>query len=120
MNDASTVQRDPAAFPDDENGEVLWRMLQNGDNLNAPREVDFSVVFPTEEEALAFAVRLLRNHQKVSFSAYEGNADFPWQVHAHPFLQPTHENISRYEALLAADAAEFHGRNDGWGCFQQP
>ena len=40
------------SFPDDENGDVLRLMLKNGDDLSAPREIDFSVIFPTEDAAI--------------------------------------------------------------------
>jgi hypothetical protein len=106
----------PMTFPDDENGEVLRQMMEQGDNLEIPREIDFSVIFPTEDSALKFAVLLLRNGQKVSFSEYEEHDELPWQVQAHPFMVPSHENISGYEALLAGEAEAFAGQNDGWGC----
>lgn len=113
------MKRDYEVYPDDENGDVLWRMREGGDFLSAKREIDFSVIFPTEESALKFAVHLLQSDQKVSFSAYEGHEEMPWQVHAHPILAPTHANISGYENQLGEDAAQFGGRNDGWGCFQE-
>ena len=40
-------------------------------------------------------------------------------MNAHPVMEPTHENISGYEQLLGEDAAQFGGRNDGWGSMQQ-
>ena len=55
-------------FSSDENADVLRQMAEQGDDLSIPREIDFSVIFPTEEAALQFAVLLLRNGQKVSFS----------------------------------------------------
>jgi hypothetical protein len=113
------MQRNANQFPDDENGDVLWNMHCDGDNLTTPREVDFSVIFPTEDAAMQFAVHMLKNEQKVSFSAYEGNEELPWQVQVHVVMVPTHENISGYEAQLADDAAKFLGRNDGWGAMQQ-
>jgi hypothetical protein len=113
------MKRDYAQFPDDENGDVLWRMRDHGDNLAKPREIDFSVIFPTEEAALRFAVHLLRNDQKVSFSEYEEHDELPWQVQVHPFMEPTHENITAFENQLGEDAAEFGGRNDGWGSMAQ-
>ena len=113
------MPRDYERFPEDENGDVLWNMSQDGDNLAKNREVDFSVIFPNEEAAMSFAVLLLRNGQKVSFSPYEGNAKLPWQVHAHPVMTPTHEAVTRYENQLAIDAKPLSGRNDGWGCFAQ-
>lgn len=106
-------------FPDDENGQVLKQMAANGDDLSIPRDIDFAVIFPTEEAALEFAVLLLRNGQKVSFSEYEEHEELPWQVLAHPFMEPTHENISGYEELLAKESIAFGGRNDGWGCEMQ-
>jgi Regulator of ribonuclease activity B len=113
------MERDSTTFPNDENGDVLWRMKQQGDNLSIAREIDFSVVFPSEPAALKFAVYLLRNGQKVSFAEYEENDEMRWQVQAHPVMEPTHENISGYEMHLAEDAAELGGRNDGWGSIQQ-
>lgn len=113
------MSRDLALFPDDENGDVLWNMQEDGDNLSTSREVDFSVIFPSEEAALKFAVQLLRDEQKVSFSKYDGNDELPWQVQAHPVMEPTHENIIGYEEQLAEAAAKYGGRNDGWGSMQQ-
>src|SRR5579863_8776060 len=97
------MERDLEIFPDDENGNVLWRMHQNGDNLSKRRTVDFAVIFPTKAVALQFAVHLLENGQKVSFSAYEGDDEQSWQVEAHSMMMPTHEEITRYEAQLGAD-----------------
>ncbi|MES1153752.1 MAG: ribonuclease E inhibitor RraB, partial [Rhodanobacter sp.] len=94
------MHRDPLLFPDDENGDVLWQMAQAGDDLSIPREVDFAVIFPSEDDALKFAVHLLRSDQKVSFSSYEEHGELPWQVLAHPFMQASHENISGFERLL--------------------
>lgn len=103
-------------FPDDENGQVLRQMVEQGDNLSVPREIDFAVIFPTEDAALKFALRLLKSGQKVSFSEYEEHDELPWQVLVHPLMEPTHENISGYEDLLAKEAEALGGRNDGWGC----
>jgi hypothetical protein len=96
-------------FPDDENGDVLWRMHDHGDNMSKQREIDFCVIFPTEESAMEFAAVLLKNGQKVSFSAYEGDNETPRQVLAHPIMQPTYDNITGFELLLGEDAARFGG-----------
>ncbi|QNA87313.1 ribonuclease E inhibitor RraB [Massilia sp. Dwa41.01b] len=112
------MERDFLQFPDDENGNVLWNMRHDGDDLAKAREVDFSVIFPEEKDALRFANYLLREGQKVSFSRYD-KPGFPWQVQAHPVIVPTHANVTAYERLLARDATELGGQNDGWGCFAQ-
>lgn len=113
------MSRDLELFPRDENGDALWNMHSQGDDLAIAREIDFSTIFPNEDSAIRFAVHLLRNDQKVSFSAYEGNDEFPWQVTAHPLMLPAHENISGFEALLASESERFGGRIDGWGCMAQ-
>lgn len=113
------MKRDFKQFPDDENGNVLWHMKQSGDNLSVAREIDFSVIFPTENDAINFAVHLLRNDQKVSFSPYPEHKELKWQVQVHPVMQPTHEHITGFEALLAKHSAKYGGRNDGWGSMEQ-
>ncbi len=111
------MERDYAQYPDDENGNVLWKMQQGGDQLDIPREVDFVVIFPSEQAAMDFAVRLLRYGQKVSMGQSQGVSDFPWQVQAHPIMVPSYEHVSSYERQLGKDATALGGRNDGWGCY---
>ena len=106
-------------FPDDDNGQVLRQMVAEGDNLSIPREIDFAVIFETEEAALQFAVSMLQQGQKVSMSEYEENDEMPWQVYLHPFMEPSHDNISMFESALEGEAAPFGGQLDGWGCIAQ-
>ena len=113
------MKRNRKEFPNDDNGDALWAMAQEGDNLAVPREIDFSVVFPDEEKALEFAKLLLFNRQKVSLSDNEENADYPIEITAHAYMEPTHDNISQYEAILAENADPLEGYNDGWACFEQ-
>jgi len=113
------MSRDLSLYPEDENGDVLWNMLQDGDDLSIPREVDFALIFPTQDVAITFAVHLLKNEQKVSLAAYEGNDEYPWQVVVHPLMLPTHQNISGFEGLLASEAVSYSGQVDGWGCLSQ-
>ncbi len=37
-------------LPDDENGDVLRRMMEKGDDLTRPRDIDFSVLFADENQ----------------------------------------------------------------------
>lgn len=111
------MTRDYVLFPDDHNGNVLWKMKEAGDNLSAPREVDFAVIFASEQQALDFARRLLRYGQKVSCGQHAGVEGFPWQVRAHPVMVLSYEHVSGYERQLGKDASALGGRNDGWGCY---
>ena len=114
------MDRDLELFPDDDNGEVLWRMAQQGDNLAAPREIDFSVVFAEEQSALRFAMGFLRAGYKVQLMEYEEQSDgLIWDVTVCPMMVPVHGEIGVFEEMLAQEAAPFGGRNDGWGCLTQ-
>lgn len=111
------MERDFSVFPDDANGDALWRMHENGDDLDSPCEFDFSVIFPSQEAALSFGVFLLKEGLKVSLTSCEDD-EHPWELTVHPLMAPTYESICEFEDLLAQDAAELGGRLDGWGCFQ--
>ncbi|MDO5624992.1 MAG: ribonuclease E inhibitor RraB [Pseudomonadota bacterium] len=113
------MNRDYATFPDDDNGDVLWRMAQDGDNLGKHREVDFAVIFADESSARKFANQVQQNADKVSVDCYEGYPEMPWEVLVHVVLPPTHAAITAYEAELQSHAELLGGRNDGWGSFQQ-
>ncbi|PCH97944.1 MAG: hypothetical protein COB83_00560 [Gammaproteobacteria bacterium] len=46
------MNRNLVLFPNDKTGDVLWEMQQTGDDLEQPREVEFSVLFPTQALAI--------------------------------------------------------------------
>lgn len=107
---------DEPTFPDDANGAILQQMAADGDDLTVPREVVFSVIFPTEDAALKFAVVPLKHGQKVSLIGDEEESEPFWLVQAPPYMIPTHENIAGYEDLLAIEADSLGGQTVGWGC----
>lgn len=107
-------------FPDDENGDVLRRMLRNGDDLTIARDVDFSVVFPTEAAANEFAEQFGGLEFKVSVRKSDCEPELPWDVTVTSYMLPSHGGITEFEEKLQAAASPLGGRNDGWGCFSQP
>lgn len=115
------MPRDPQQFPDDDNGNTLWRMHEQGDDLSQPREIDFSVVFATEDDALRFAVRFLTQGFKVQVGQYEDQPDgMPWDVSVFLDMAPVHADIGEFEAVLEEQAVELGGKLDGWGCYAVP
>lgn len=113
------MDRDFDKFPDDENGESLWHMLAQGDNLTISRDIDFSVIFRCEEDALKLANDLLVMRLKVSLADSEENDEFPFELIVHQMMEPTHESISKFEAVLLGSAKQYGGAGDGWGCYSQ-
>lgn len=108
-------------FPDDENGDVLRRMATGGDDLTQPRDLDFSVVFPREDLARAFARSFVAGNRRLKVTLIS-EPDEPeiWDVTVSQPMLPTHAGITGFEALIEEAAAPFGGTNDGWGCFSIP
>jgi hypothetical protein len=107
-------------FPNDDNGRVLLRMRENGDDLTKPRDVDFTVVFPGQSSADAFADHFRRSGYRVSVEKTGSVPELPWDVIVVKQMIPSHNEISEFEDTLSAFASPLGGRNDGWGCFAQP
>jgi len=114
------MSRDLTEFPEDENGDVLWSMHSAGDDLSKTREVDFSVVFPTEQQALDFSLFILRAGHKVQLHRFLKQPDgLTWDVTVSCPMVPTHTHVTDFEQFLADTSGPYGGSNDGWGCFAQ-
>ena len=107
------MTRDLALYQEDEIGNTLWQMQENGEDLVNEREIEFSVLFPEEEFALKFGQLLLENNQKLSFTPSEAHADLHWEITAYPQMAVTYENIISYQELLESSAAPLKGQFDG-------
>ncbi len=107
-------------FPNDDNGRVLRRLQENGDDLTTPRNIDFTVVFPAQAFAEGFADQFRSQGYKVSVEETKSDAELPWDVVVVKRMIPSHKEISEFEDTLSDFAAPLGGRNDGWGCLAQP
>lgn len=108
--------RDAELFPADEIGDALWSLAEQGLDLNKEVEVEFSVIFPSQELALKFGHLLLENGQKLSFCPYQGDESYPWEITAYPVMPLSYDNIVAYQALLVEHCGVFQGKYDGWYC----
>jgi regulator of RNase E activity RraB len=108
-----------AHFPDDENGEVLRRMHESGDDLSKPRNIDFTVVLPSKEAAQAVGDHFHKLGYEVSAERTGTVPDLPWDLVVVRHMKPEHSEITKFEEALAVLAKEHGGRNDGWGCYEQ-
>lgn len=62
------MNRDYEQFPDDDNGNVLWQMVEDGDDLTELHEIEFSIAFQDQQNAEQCAMHLLYQEQNFSFS----------------------------------------------------
>jgi hypothetical protein len=110
------MERNLTLFPVDTTGDALWEIQKAGDDLEKIREVEFSVLFPSEKLALQFGQLLLENNQKLSCTPFQKNKALPWEVTAYPEMSLSYENISAYQELLETSCEEFEGKFDGFYC----
>ena len=104
-----------AMIPDDENGDVLRAMLEDGDDLTIPREIDFLLVFGEEAAARAFA-DAANGLPDLVVSLPDVDDEGIWQVVASRHMAPKHADITRLERELTVLAESFGGYPDGWEC----
>ncbi|MFD2168258.1 ribonuclease E inhibitor RraB [Thalassotalea euphylliae] len=100
----------------DEIARQLEQMVEQGIDLEQEYEVEFSVIFPSQELALKFGHLLLEHGQKLSFCTYQGNDQLPWEITAYPRMLLSYDNIIAYQALLIEHSEHFQGQYDGWYC----
>jgi Regulator of ribonuclease activity B len=78
------------------------------------------VVFPSGRSAEEFASHFREEGHKVSVEETNCVPEFPWDVIVVNYMVPTHSAISHFEDTLELWASSLGGRNDGWGCMEQP
>lgn len=110
------MERDVALFPNDKIGDALWKIQQAGEDLEKVREMEFSVLFPSQTLALQFGQLLLENSQKLSCTPFQNNEALPWEITTYPEMVLNYENISAYQALLETSSASLQGQFDGFYC----
>ena len=110
------MTRDYARFPNDDNGNVLWHMYSRGDALTKVRELDFTIILPSEHAAIELAVICLQSGFKVELQeAEEHHQDgLNWHIVVYSNAIPTHADITMLEQSLGKQAAVFGGRTSGW------
>jgi hypothetical protein len=105
-------------FPDDENGNVLRGMYEDGDDMSQPRDIDFTVVLPNSDAVQDFGSRFYNLGLQVKSKKIGTVPELPWDVSVTVNMLPSYEEITAFEQKLEQVAKPLGGRNDGWGCFQ--
>ncbi|WP_374531464.1 ribonuclease E inhibitor RraB [Acinetobacter sp.] len=112
------MSRNFELFPDDDNGNVLWQMYEDGNDLTDLHEIEFSIVFTTQEQADKCALHLLHEEQKVSLFQEEVKNDGSdlWVLNIHVNMIPEYQDVQDLEEWFVKIAEMFQGEYDGWGC----
>lgn len=112
------MTRNYELFPDDDNGNLLWQMFEDGSDLNEPYEVEFSMVFEQQQQADQCALHLLHQEQKISLYQEDQSDEQSqlWVLNVHINMILLHGDLVDLETWLSAIAQQFNGQYDGWGC----
>ncbi|SPL71981.1 ribonuclease E inhibitor RraB [Acinetobacter stercoris] len=110
------MSRDYEQFPDNDNGNVLWQMYEDGDDLTEPHEIEFSLAFEKQENAEKCAIFLLLEEQKISMYLDEEVAPNLWILSIHVTMEPDYADIVDLEEWFTKIAQQYQGEYDGWGC----
>jgi regulator of RNase E activity RraB len=108
------MSRDFQQFPDDDNGNVLWQMAQDGDDLTVAHEIEYSIAFKEQELAEKCALYLLQEEQKISLFVDEDTNE--WFITIYVYMEPDYSDIVDLEEWFSKIATQFEGEYDGWGC----
>lgn len=99
----------------DTNSELLQLMQEQGDDLAAPRDIDFFVIFETRAQAEAFAqAAATALAVPARLSPYEKTDK--WQAVLTRHMAPDHAQLNHLERQIAGLARLHGGDADGWGC----
>lgn len=112
------MTRDTTLFPEDDNGDVLWQMQEDGDDLTEVHEIEFSLAFPSKAQAEQCALHLLHEEQRVSMHEDDNDdqQDSDWIVVVYIHMEPEYQDIVDLEQWFTKIAEQYQGEYDGWGC----
>ncbi|MBV6573930.1 ribonuclease E inhibitor RraB, partial [Acinetobacter baumannii] len=103
-------------FPDDDNGNVLWQMVEYGDDLTELHEIEFSIAFQDQQNAEQCAMHLLYQEQKISLFQDDSVEPNEWIITIFVTMEPEYSDIVDLEQWFSTIAEQFNGEYDGWGC----
>lgn len=110
------TERDYTQFPKDDNGDVLWQMHQDGDDLTEAHEIEYSIAFSSKEKAEQCALFLLQEEQKISLFEDEESDVTEWIITVYVYMEPEYSDIVDLEEWFTKIANDHGGEYDGWGC----
>ena len=102
-------------FPDDSDGRALRRVANDGSDMSKPMFINFHILVPSEETALALAAEA----QKLGYRThvYDGDGVARWTCECSTRMLATYEGVVAVQDELGEVSAPFGGRCDGWGTF---
>lgn len=102
-------------FPDDDNGELLAEMAEQGVDLTQFHTVDFFILFEQQDHAQSFADAIQHDELAPSTKIQRCSDTGVWEVLTSIKMVPEHSLLTTTEQYLESLADKHHGYGDGWG-----
>lgn len=107
-------------FPDDETGQLLKEMFDEGVDLSVAHTVDFFHLFEKQTDAEQMARAVKAEHSAVEVRVAEDEEiKGVWEVVCSLSLPLDHLLITESEQTFEAFADKHNGYSDGWGVMHQ-
>ena len=101
------MTRDYELYPDDDNGNVLWQMAEDGDDLSEPHEIEYSIAFQEQSQAEKCALYLLQEEQKITLFVDEESDVSEWIITIYVYMEPEYSDIVDLEQWFTKIAEGF-------------
>ena len=104
----------PPVFPDDENGNKLRRMYEDGEDLSQKRDIAFTVLLPDSDAVQEFGSYFYNLGLQVKAKRNDSGSGLPWNVVVTVNMLPTYETITDFEQKVEKVVVPLGGRSEGW------
>ncbi|GHE93441.1 ribonuclease E inhibitor RraB [Thalassotalea profundi] len=102
-------------FPNDDTGQVLAEMYNEGIDFSIIHKVVFFQLFEHIEDAQAMADHLAAKAPEMEVNLHADETPNVWDVDCAVNMLLDYDAIIAQEAEFEQLAAKFNGYNDGWG-----
>jgi len=112
-----------ALYPNDEtlefmlNSKVVGKLVEKGDKLEKPRQIDHWIYFNNEDDRNCFIEYAKRERFKIESKDKIDNKTSPYSLHISREDNAILSNISKVTLSLRQNAKKCHGDYDGWEAF---
>ena len=103
------------SIPNDETGQALKNIAQDGSSLSKPMEIDFFVAVPSKSAGNKIALKVQELGYKISVEQDGETGD--WTCYCAKTLIPKYKEVVRIEDELDSIAKEYNGYADGFGSY---
>lgn len=106
-------------FPDDENGQLLREIFEEGVDLSLAHQVDFYHLFEKKDNAEQMEIAIKAAHPAVVVKVAEDEEiKGLWEVVCSLSMPLEHLLITESEQAFETIADKHNGYSDGWGVMQ--